>query len=362
MTLTKQTQTIPKADNVEHITDNDAKIKQSGKSTTKTNNTFGLDVGTGNMVSSCMEKDIITTKSLRNVFLQIEKEHINNTDMSQIQHVEIDDVVYILSDDAYHFGNMFGSEINRPMAKGMISNKNIDSAEILAIMVRELIGTSQNKDKCVYSIPANPIDDDMNIIYHESVFKRIIASLGFTPISINEAAAIVFSECEKENFSGLAISFGAGMTNVAICYKSMPVIKFSIARGGDWIDINTANSVGSIPNRVNAIKEKDTFDLVQFSTGKKKEKQIKEALIYYYNNLISYTLKNIVSELEQTDAQLPEKLPLIISGGTSKVNGFIEIVKQQLENVEFPFEISEIKSAQNPLTSVAQGCLIYGLK
>ncbi len=361
--FTKQTEEIPKADNVQHSTDNDEKETITSSVNNSSNNSkkvFGLDVGTGNMVSAKLNKDQqVIVKSLRNVFLEIEKEHINNTDMSQIQHVEIDDIIYILSHDAYHFGNMFGSKVNRPMSKGMISSENIDSAEILAVMVRELIGVSENNDTCVYSVPANPIDDEMNIVYHESIFKRIISSLGFNAISLNEAAAIVFSECHKENFSGLAISFGAGMTNIAVVYKSIPVIKFSIARGGDWIDINTANSIGSIPSRVNVIKEKESFDLNSFPTGKKKEKQIKEALMYYYNNLISYTLKNIIIELDKTNAELPEKLPLIISGGTSKVKGFIDIVKQQISNVEFPFEISEIRSAENPLTAVAQGCLIH---
>ena len=357
---------IPKTTKIEHVPEDLIVTTSTTKNKTITKEIkkkyVGLDVGTGNMVSSRLdEKQDVISKSLRNVFLEIEKEHIVNTDMSQIQHVEIDDIIYILSNDAYHFGNMFGSQVFRPMAKGMISNKNIDSAEILAVMVRELIGTSKNKDICVYSVPANPIDEEMNVIYHESIFKRIINGLGFKAIPLNEAAAIVISECHQENFSGIAISFGAGMTNVAVVYKSIPVIKFSIARGGDWIDENTANSIGSIPNRVNVIKEKSTFDLTAFPTGKKKEKQIKEALTYYYNNLISYTLKSIVAELDRTDAELPEELPLIISGGTSKAKGFLDIVKQQMENVELPFEISEIRAAENPLTSVAQGCLINSM-
>ncbi len=315
------------------------------------------------MVSAFLnEKSNINTKSLRNVFIEIEKDNIDNMDLSQIHHVEIDDIVYILSEDAYKFANMFGTKISRPMAKGMISNAEIDSAEILAIMVRELIGCNENNDNCCYSIPANPIDDEMNVIYHENVFGRIIKSLGFNPIPLNEAAAVVLSECCDENFTGLGISFGAGMTNVGLVYKSIPVITFSIARGGDWIDENTANSVGSIPNRVNVIKEKTDFSLTEINVGKKKEKRIKEALVYYYNNLINYTLKNIINQLEDTDAEFPDELPLIISGGTSKPSGFIDIVKQQLNDIELPFDISEIRTAENQLTAVSQGCLIHAMK
>lgn len=353
----------PAADKVEHTVNITSEVIKDEIIESNNNTCVGLDVGTGNLVSSKLnQKETIEIKSLRNVFIEIEKEYIQNMDLSQIHHVEIDDVIYILGNDAYKFANIFGNSINRPMSKGMISSKNIDSAEILAVMVRELIGTSNNNSNCCYSIPANPIDCEMNIIYHQNIFGRIIKSLGFNPIPLNEATAIVFSECSNENFSGIGISFGAGMTNVAVVYKSIPVITFSLSRGGDWIDENTANSIGSIPNRINVIKEKNTFSLIEFPTGKKKEKRIKEALVYYYNNLINYTLKNIVKQLDNTDAELPDELPLIISGGTSKADGFIKLVKEQLDEIEFPFDISEIRPAENQLTSVTQGCLIHAIK
>ena len=356
---------IPKADNIEHSVQNQAVINQENINTKNIINHKGLDVGTMNLVSASLDGNNVITKVIRNVFIEIDKDSVINMDLSQINHVEIDDTIYILGEDAYRFANMFNIPVNRPMSKGMISTKNIDSAEILAVMVRELIGVNQdteNKVRCVYSIPANPIDGDMNVIYHQNVFNRIINSLGYNATPLNEATSIILSECVQENFSGIGISFGAGMTNIAVVYKSIPIMAFSISRGGDWIDHNAATSLGMIPNRVNAVKEKDTFSLIDIPSGKKKEKMIKEALIYYYNSLINYTLKNIVKQLEDSDADLPEELPIVISGGTSKVKGFVDLVKQQIENIEFPFDISEIRTAKNQLTSVAQGCLVQALK
>ena len=44
------------------------------------------------------------------------------------------------------------------------------------------------------------------------------------------------------------------------------------------------------------------------------------------------------------------------------VDGFVEMVRQVIEQYEFPFEVSEIRHAGNPLTAVAEGCLIRALK
>lgn len=322
---------------------------------------YGLDVGTMNLVSAKLNDNKVDIKLLRNVFIEVDKDAVQTMDLSNISYVEIDDSVFILSEDAYNFANIFGQTAKRPMAKGMISTSEIDSVDILGVMIKQLVGKSSDGGKICYSIPANPIDGEMNVIYHEKVFTRLIESLGYESEPVNEATAIVYAECQSTNFSGIGISFGAGMTNSAVVYKSIPASAFSIARGGDWIDINTANSLGAIPNRVTLIKE-TRFSLNDFMSGTKKDRRIKEGLASYYHSLINYTLKNITSRLDNLSIELPESLPVIISGGTSLVEGFIPAIEQALKNYDFPFEISEVRHAKNPLTTVAEGCLIKALK
>lgn len=325
-------------------------------------NHYGLDIGTMNLVAASKEEDSINTKSLRNVFLEVNEENVGTMDLSFVSHVKMDGKIYFLSEDAYNFANIFDQNVMRPMHKGVISSSEIDSVDILTVMVKSLIGEGKDNSVCCYSIPADPIDNDKNVIYHKSVFERIIAQLGYKPVALNEAVSIIYSECEKTDFTGIGISFGAGMTNIAVVFRSVPVLTFSLSRGGDWIDENAANSVGLVPNRVTRIKEKETFNLKDFSSGKKMEKRVKEALIHYYRSLINYTTKYIISELDKLTVDFPNDVPIILSGGTSCVNGFVETVVSILDDYEFPFEISEIRHATNPLTAVAEGCLARSLK
>jgi len=55
--------------------------------------------------------------------------------------------------------------------------------------------------------------------------------MGYGAKSINEGLAVVFSELEKENFSGIGISFGGGLTNVSLAYLSVPAFSFAIGKG-----------------------------------------------------------------------------------------------------------------------------------
>jgi len=319
---------------------------------------IGLDCGTMHLV--CARSDSQEVKMTRNVFLKLDSE-IQMTDLSEISYVENEDGhFFIIGSDAFTYANIFGKEVSRPMEKGLISPKEIAAIDVLTLMIRNLIGDVKGKETyCSYSIPAQAIDEDRSVTYHENVFARILKSLGVNYTSVNEAMAIIYSECAKEKFSGIAISFGAGMANVAIAYKGIEALTFSTARAGDWIDKEAAASLGMVPNRVTSMKEKYMQLSGEVSVQNKKTKRILEALYYYHKALIDYTVKKIIKEFdEKVDVEIAEPIPVVISGGTSMPKGFVEMFKDVISGYELPFEISEIRRAQNPLTAVANGLLI----
>jgi cell division ATPase FtsA len=215
----------------------------------------------------------------------------------------------------------------------------------------------------VYSVPAQAIDADMPpVTYHERVFNKIFSALGYTARPLNEAMAIVFAECEKENFSGITISFGCGLTNVACAYKGVPIFTFSVKRGGDYIDQFVAKSLNMPVTKITALKE-SKLSLNSLAEAKnKREKQALQALVFAYQDLISYCIDRFVKKFASSseNIDLDEAIPIVVSGGTSCPPGFLDLFKEVFsERKDFPYEISEIRQTDNPLGSVATGCLIY---
>ena len=321
----------------------------------------GLDIGTGNICSAIIRSDKTTEiSSMRNVFVSVG----DTADLGDVNYIKTSDgKSYIFGDHAMVLANIFGQKCRRPMANGVISTSDIDALDVIAIMVENLIGRG-NGDKCCYSIPAPPIDSQMNILYHTKVFERVLKQLGYEPIALSQATAVCYSQCENDAFTALIVDTGCGMSNVSLVYRKNPAIQFSTTRGGDWIDEQTAYSLGiSAPGRVTAIKEKE-LDLNNPIVGNKKEKRIREALSFYYKDLIIYTLEQISKKFETdcADLEIPEEIPLIISGGTSKANGYLEFFRDVLQEYEeFPIKIKEIRQATDPLSAVAEGCLIKSI-
>jgi len=320
---------------------------------------IGLDLGTMHLVSARSDQQDV--KITRNVFLPLDESDIQISELSDISYVRGEDGdLFIIGSDAFKYANIFGQVVSRPMEKGLISPKEISAIDVLTLMIKDLIGDVQGKEAyCSYSVPAQAIDEGRSITYHENVFARILKSLGINYTSVNEAMAIIYSECAKEKYSGIGISFGAGMANIAVSYKGIQALAFSTARAGDWIDKETADSLGMVQNRVTSVKE----NYMQFSgevlIKNKKTKRVLEALYYYHKALIDYTVKKIIKEFdEKVDVEVDEAIPIIISGGTSMPKGFVEIFKDIISGYDLPFEVSEIRRASNPLTAVANGLLV----
>ena len=251
---------------------------------------------------------------------------------------------------------VFGRKARRPLKKGLINPQEIGSLDVLAYMIKQILGEPKEPNEvCYFSVPAAPIDGDANVIYHKGVFERILTQIGYEAYPSNEAEAIVFSNCAKEGFSGLAFSFGSGMTNTALVLNTIGCINFSIERGGDWIDNGVASSIGTAESRVTQLKESG-FNLLD------PQNRIEEALSFYYKELIQYSLDIVARKFIESGNHfgLDRPIPIIVSGGTSKAEGFVEFFKKVFKKKQrkFPIEISEVRHANDPLNAVADGLLI----
>lgn len=157
---------------------------------------------------------------------------------------------------------------------------------------------------------------------------------------------------------------GAGMVNTALVYQTMVGMAFSVSRSGDYIDQSAAKAVGSTATRLMSIKEKGV-NLLDPTEGDPKQLREREAIVVYYKNLIHYVIDSIKKEFKRDNSQieLPDEIPWVISGGTAKAKNFLEFFKSEFEKERdsFPINISEIFMANDPLGDVAKGLLIAAM-
>lgn len=266
----------------------------------------------------------------------------------------------ILGQDAIEKAVERNDSAKRPMYRGVVSPKEKEAKRVLAYILKEVVGQAEEpEEKIVFCVPAQPVDqedDDFDVGYHEDVVTSVLASCGYAPKAINEAEALCYSELENDDYTGVALSCGAGMVNVCVMLNGEPTVMFSTTKSGDWIDRMAAVATSEPDSVVQAEKEAGEFVI----GGPVSENTVLAAVQAYYERLIDYTTKTLAAAMKghKSLPKFKEPLPVVIGGGTSRAKGFVEVFAKKLEANEFPLPVKEVRHARDPLHAVARGCLI----
>ncbi|KYK25144.1 hypothetical protein AYK24_05200 [Thermoplasmatales archaeon SG8-52-4] len=315
----------------------------------------GLDIGTMNIICAEKDREDIVFTQQRNAFMELDSSDLTKTmlDTTKILYIENENGIHLLGEDAFKFATIFEKQARRPMTQGIISPREKEAIPIMKLIVERVLGQPTSKNEILYiSTPADPIDTDLNVLYHKKTMEALTKALKYDTHIIDEGLAVIYSELSDNNFTGIGISVGAGMTNVTLAYLATPLMSFSICRGGDWIDEQVAKATGMPKEHVTASKEKISKLSKEVKMG-----SIEGALTVYYDALITYVIRNLDRKLAEIT---PPKVafPVAIAGGSATPEGFFELFEKKLKESKLRVELSKIKHVKDPLLSVARGCLI----
>lgn len=326
----------------------------------------GLDVGTSYIVLSKDHEDgSVYYKDFRDAFYIIKPntpvavKMIEKGLNGKIFIKDNDGSFILLGKDAIEKAIERNDTAKRPMYKGVVSSKEKDAKKILAFILKEVVGTaSEPGEKLVFCVPAQPVDqedEDFDVGYHEDVVKTILSECGYNARSINEAEALCYAELENDDYTGIAVSCGAGMTNVCVMLNGEPTVTFSTTKSGDWVDRMSAVATGEPDSVVQAEKEAGGFKI-----GEHNNNPVLAAVAAYYDRLIDYTTKQLSSALtgHKLLPKFKNPLKIVIAGGTSQADGYVETFNKKLLENGFPLSIKEVIHAKDPLHAVSKGCLI----
>ena len=324
----------------------------------------GVDIGTGFISCAELEGDNVKYRKVRDAFFKLNPSQFlegsatqfgeNMLKTSGAHYVKVDDILYVLGDSAFQFASLFHEECLRPMSKGVLNPKEPVSNLMVGELVKAVAGPPQNEnDTLYYCVPAPPIDADFDVEYHKQILGGVFQELGYKNINVmTEGLAVVYSELADTQYTGIGMSFGAGMCNIVYAFMGIPVFSFSLSRGGDWIDEHAAMHTDETNNVITSVKEQGGFSITEPSDG------IQKAISIYYESLLTYLVEQFKVLYERTPKkELPNVLspmPIVIAGGTSLAQGFVERLRE-LTSEGFPVPISEIKHAEEPLFAVSHG-------
>jgi hypothetical protein len=324
-------------------------------------NPVGLDVGTSKCVAAKKSGNHIQTAAQLNAFIPVPYSPFTEKTIqgqNDITYFRDGDELVIYGTATERFANMFNAEVRRPMADGMLNPSEKSAMPVLEAILHTMVPKARSSGEMLaFSVPAAVPGKEAELTYHEATLRRHFQSIGYRAVAINEGLAVIFSELEDQNFTGIGISCGGGMCNATLAYLSIPSIMFSLTKGGDFIDRSVASVVSEHATRVRVIKE-EGLDLARSPKDK-----LEKALHIYYEDLVESLVDQLRKAISKAE-KLPRTdrpLPIVLSGGSAKPRGFKDLFERTLKSRSFPIEVAEVRMAKDPLTATARGALIAAM-
>jgi hypothetical protein len=320
---------------------------------------IGLDVGTSRIVVARQAEQGFQFQTQLNAFISIPYLKMTESVLQKenVPHVVDGEQIIVHGNESEPLANFLQMEIHHPMDKGFLNPQEPDNLARLTHIVETLCGKAKEKQLIYFSVPAAPAGEADALTYHDATLKQVLNSLGYKAKSITEGLAVIYSELEDSNYTGLGISCGGGLCNICLSYLSVPVLTYSIPKAGDFIDSSSAAVIGDRSTRVRTVKEESFHFNGHF------DDKIHQVIAVYYDDMIRALVESLRDQLSKCRGlpKLTRPIPLVLSGGSAMPGGFQERFETALKEVKLPIAFSEIRLAQNPLNSTAKGALIAAM-
>ncbi|MEO5356075.1 MAG: hypothetical protein H7844_02105 [Nitrospirae bacterium YQR-1] len=321
---------------------------------------IGMDIGTSNIVMAQNKGNSIHVVKQVNAFFTIPQSRFTKSilNKNEVTFIEFDKQYYIIGYSAENFANMFNTNTRRPMEKGFLSSRENEGITLMQSIIKTVVQKPKKFGEILcYSVPGDPIGSAVLSIGHQSILKMFFETMGYTPVPINEGLAVVMSELADNNFTGIGISMGGGMCNICLSYLSVPVITYSIQKGGDYIDEMVSKDVNESATKIKVIKE-EALDLSILPANK-----VEMSLHIYYMDVINSLVKSLQQVIASSDKvpKITSPIPIVLSGGTCMPKGLRERVEKAIGAIRLPIEVSEVRSAKDPLNATSKGALVMAM-
>ncbi len=320
---------------------------------------IGVDVGTSRVCLAQRLGETFHFETQLNAFVTVPFSSITEGVLKKenVPHTVAGADIIVHGNESGRIADLLNIETRRTMDKGLLNPAEPSSLDMLGKIVESLVEPTEEKRKLFFTVPAAALGAEDNLTYHEATLRQIFTDLGYQVKSINEGLAVIYSELEDSNYTGIGISCGGGLCNICVAYLSVPVMSFSIPKAGDYIDSSAATITGERANRVRITKE-DSFHFNGFFAN-----QLEQVLTVYYDEMIQSLVQGI-KQAFASSRNLPKSgrpLPIVLSGGTALPEGFRDRFEKILREAEVPIPTTEIRMAADPLHTSAKGALIAAL-
>ncbi|MCU0242298.1 MAG: cell division FtsA domain-containing protein [Vicinamibacteria bacterium] len=320
---------------------------------------LAVDVGTSNITRASLIDNQIVTHAEVNAFFSVPYRYLTEVALRRSETAYYRDgrELIVVGTDSEQLASGLNADTRRPMRAGLLNPDEPRAWPAMETLLKRLVPRAEQKNKLLaFTVPAPDEAAALPMIEHAATLRRFFEGLDYKASPINAGLAVILAELSEENYTGIGIACGSGRVSVTLAQLSVPLLSFSLPRGGDEIDAAVAAVLNEQATSVKLLKERrgESFDVPP---------RLDQALTVYYEDLAIAIVEALKRALTQVRSipRFDRPLTIALAGGTASAHGFKELFVRALRARSLTIAIGEIRLAREPLTASAQGALIAAI-
>lgn len=233
--------------------------------------------------------------------------------------------------------------------------------QLLSTLIQSVLPKAKNSGEyCTVITPGTDPASSLN-----KLVAQLIALQGFTPLATTiTLAAGLAAFPASTHFSGYVVYLGHSHSEIGLIHQSRVVARHTTPYGSEWMDEQlanackffTTNSEGeSVPDtaKARARRLNPEINLSPYLSNH-------SLIVNWYESLFDSLLDNFTNQMDtmQNYVETLETLPVIYMGELSRIDGFKELLAQNLTNRKIPFDAQLVTLIQDENFSIARGALV----
>lgn len=282
-----------------------------------------------------------------------------------IRFASCDGNLLLLGKAANDYARIFRTSSHSLLPFGEFPSHDILGRQILASHINRLLPVRRGLSHeaiCCYSHPEAQPDAPQLNAERSRFLAQVLQLANYIPLPLSAGMAVVLSELVDQNFSGIALIFGASCSEMSIAYHGREVFRTSAPLGGDWIDDELARRLDRYLFDDQGIRYPDLQLLRHWRERlphplTMPRTSTDEMICEVYAEFLTDVLRTCMDKFDPRVASLRESWPLVCAGGLTRTNGFKSLIQHVLMEMKLPFAISQLRLAGHNDFIVARGCL-----
>jgi hypothetical protein len=329
--------------------------------------TAALDLGSSEFRSLRREEERLIARRLPAVYTTIDDQpaHRRLLDQTQIGYSVTAGSLVVIGDAAVEVSSLLSRPLIPLLHEGLLAEQDPVGRQVCAWLIELLLPAAGTENsRCYLTLPRG--ETMIRGIENSTAqyLEHIVQLRGYQTTLQNPAAALAVAELEDQEFTGACLTVGAESITFAVTHFSQPILQTRCQKGAREV----LERYGHSRKKYIWDQSGNTYldqagihawlshpDLSLATPRSDDETWLAEA----FEELLLSAWFSIKRKFLSTDDRLlQDRLPLVISGGPTRLPGFVDLVVESLKLSGLPLRVSDVRTATFDPYSVARGLLI----